>query len=107
MIAPGGTPSVSPLSVATYAGRPPTFTFREVEPGRVEATIVHGFVAGDGGCAHPMIGEPARSGSQSTGEPLISTCVCFGISVTWPPWMQVIVAAEVTIGGISPRVSRV
>ena len=82
MIAPGGTPSVMPLSVAIWAGLPPTITLSELPPGSVETTVVHGFVAGEGGCAQPTIGEPMRSPSHRTGEPPISTCVCFGISVT-------------------------
>src|SRR5689334_7271858 len=63
VIGEGGTPSVIPLSVATYAGRPATRTFSEVEPGRVETTVVQGLVAGVGGRAQPTIGAPSRSGS--------------------------------------------
>jgi hypothetical protein len=85
MIVPGGTLSVMPLSVARYAGFPPTMTFWELEPGSVDATVVHGFVLGLGDSAHPAIGAPTRSGSHSTGAPWIITVVCRGISVTWPP----------------------
>lgn len=73
MIVPGGTPSVRPESVATYTGFPPTVTRGEVEPGSVDTTVVHGFVDGVGGTAQPMMGAPARSGSQSTLPPAITT----------------------------------
>ena len=49
MIAPGGTPSVNPVSVATYTGLWPAMTLSEVDPGNVVVTIVQGFVLGDGG----------------------------------------------------------
>jgi hypothetical protein len=49
MIGDGGTPSVWPLTVAMYAGRPPTRTLSDHEPGSVATTVVHGFVVGEGG----------------------------------------------------------
>ena len=104
MIAPGGTPSVNPVSVATYTGLWPAMTLSEVDPGKVVATIVHGFVLGDGGWAHPTMGEPTRSGSQRTGACPACTAICFGINVTRPPWAQRIVALLVTTGG-TDRVS--
>jgi len=103
MIVPGGTPSVSPVSTAVYAGLPPAITFNEVDPGSVETTVVQGFVLGLGGCAQPTIGEPTRSGSQSTGAPPAITCICFGITTTWPPCAQMIVALLLTSGGIPVR----
>jgi hypothetical protein len=106
MIAPGGTPSVKPVRVATYTGLLPAMTFSEVDPGNVVATIVHGFVPGDGGCAQPTIGEPTRSGSQRTGPPPASTCACLGMSVTRPPCAQRIVALPVTTGGTTPSIAR-
>lgn len=99
MIVAGGTPSVIPVRVATYAGLPPTCTLSEVDPGRVETTVVQGFDPGVGGSAQPAIGAPARSGSHSTAAPSMVTLCCFGISLTWPPWTHMIVALLVTIGG--------
>ena len=99
MIGDGGTPSVSPLSVATYAGLPPTRTFSDHDPGSTETTVVHGFVAGVGGCAQPAIGAPIRSGTHMTGEPWMSTLNWRGISMTRPPWAHMMVAALVTMGG--------
>src|SRR5438445_596630 len=64
MMAPGGTPSVIPVKVATYARRPPTRTFSDVEPGKVETTAVHGFEAMVGGWVQPTIGAPTKSGSH-------------------------------------------
>src|SRR5262249_55118301 len=104
MIAPGGTPSVNPVSVARYTGLWPALALSEVEPGNVVVTIVHGLVLGDGGWAQPTIGAPTRSGSQSTGAWPACTVICFGISVTRPPWAQRIVALIVTTGGTN-RVS--
>lgn len=88
----GGTPSVNPTRVARYTGRPPTVTFSDHEPGIACRRVVHGFVAGVGGCAQPTIGAPTKSGTQSTGAPPISTFVCPGIGLTWPPCAQVITA---------------
>src|SRR4051795_11074104 len=67
MIVPGGTPSVTPLRVASSTGRPAAVTRVDAEPGSVEMTVVQGFVPGLGGCAHPTMGAPARSPSRSTG----------------------------------------
>src|SRR5919201_5996609 len=100
MIAPGGTPSVKPESVATYAGRPPTITLSEVDPGSVDTTIVHGFVLGLGGCAQPATTAPTRSGSQRTAPPPHITCIWRGIRMTCPPWAQRIWALLVTTGGM-------
>ena len=91
----GGTPSVWPASVATYAGRPPTKTFGDHEPGNVATTVVHGFVVGVGGCAQPTIGAPFRSGTHITGPPWMSTTPCRGMSITCPPCAHVMTAREV------------
>ena len=82
MIVPGGTPSVSPVSVDRYTGMPFAVTFSDHEPGSVESTVVHGLVAGVGGTGQPAIGAPTRSGTQSTGAPLIRTFACRGIART-------------------------
>ena len=78
MMVPGGTPSVSPLSVESSTGRPPTVTVGADEPGNVDTTSVHGFVPGLGGCVQPTIGAPERSPSQRTFPPWIWTCTCSG-----------------------------
>lgn len=82
MIVPGGTPSVRPVSVARYTGIPLAVTFSDHEPGSVESTVVHGFVAGVGGIGQPAIGAPSRSGTHSTGAPAISTFACRGMART-------------------------
>ena len=69
VIGDGGTPSVMPLSVARYAGLPPTRTLSDHEPGRVETTVVHGFVVGVGGWAQPTIGAPIAIGHAHHGSP--------------------------------------
>lgn len=88
----GGTPSVKPARVATYTGRPPTVTFSDHDPGRMEITVVHGLVAGVGGRVQPAIGAPRRSGTHSTGPPAMVTFTCRGIKTTCPPCAQVITA---------------
>lgn len=88
----GGTPSVRPMSVARYTGRPATETFSDHEPGSTATTVVHGFVTGVGGCAQPAIGEPIRSGTHITAPPEIVTVVCLGTKTTCPPCAQVITA---------------
>ncbi|MDX6677045.1 MAG: hypothetical protein QOE31_1097 [Solirubrobacteraceae bacterium] len=99
MIVPGGTPSVTPLSVARYGGRPATAMFGADEPGTVLTTVVHGFVTAVAGCEQPAIGAPTSDGSHSTSPPPATTCVWPGISVTMPPWLQTMIAFVVTIGG--------
>lgn len=88
----GGTPSVSPVSVFTYTGLPATLTFIDHEPGKTDATSVHGFVVGVGACAQPTIGAPRRSGTASTGPPWIVTVACPGATRTCPPCAQLIKA---------------
>jgi hypothetical protein len=99
MIGEGGTPSVRPVSVETYAGLPPTRTFSDHDPGNVAATVVHGFVAGVGGSAQPTIGAPMMSGTHITGAPPAITLNCRGMSMTRPPWAHMMVALLVRIGG--------
>lgn len=85
MTGAGGIPSVSPVSVARYAGLPPTVTFSDQEPGKVATSVVHGLVAGVGGIGQPTIGAPSRSGTHITGPPAIVTCTWRGINITCPP----------------------
>jgi hypothetical protein len=98
VIGDGGTPSVIPLSVATYAGRPATRTFGDEEPGNVDTTVVQGLVAGVGGCAQPTIGAPRRSGSHMAGAPWIRTVPWRGMSMTRPPWAHITTACDVRMG---------
>ena len=98
MIGDGGTPSVWPLSDAKYAGRPPTRTLVDHDPGSVVTTVVHGFVVGEGGWAQPTIGAPTRSGTHITGAPRMRTVACRGMSMTRPPWAHITVAWDVRMG---------
>src|SRR3954447_2390019 len=100
MITPGGTLSVMPLRVWMWMGLPPALAFREEPPGSVETTVVHGFVLGLGARAQPTMGAPIRSVSHTTGDPPAMTVVCFGMSVTLPPWTHMMVALTLTSGGI-------
>lgn len=64
----------------------------------MDTTVVQDFVVGLGVTGHPRIGVPTRSGTQSNGAPEQKAVVWRGISVTCPPWMQVIVALAVRTG---------
>src|SRR5215216_5121637 len=102
-MAPGGTESVTPVSVAMCAGRPPTFTLSDDDdgPGMTETTAVQGFELGVTGTGQPTIGAPTRSSSQTTGAPPARTLVCLGTSITRPPCTHMMVAFVVTIGGMA------
>ena len=52
-----------------------------------------------GGSAHPAIGAPMRSGTQTTGDPPASTFVWRGMIATRPPCAHRMVAAVVSSGG--------
>jgi hypothetical protein len=43
---PGGTPSVIPVNVSRYTGRPPTVICGDEDPGSVDTTDVHGLEPG-------------------------------------------------------------
>src|SRR3954452_24384267 len=81
-------------------GRPPAIAFSDEPPGNVDTTSVHGFVPGLGGWAQPTMGAPTRSPSHRTGAPPAVTTVCFGMSMTLPPWAHMMAALTFTSGGI-------
>jgi hypothetical protein len=92
----GGTPSVTPFRVDTYAGRPPMDSLNDVDIGAIDTTVVHGLVVLVSGCVQPLISAPTRSGSHRIVPPWTVALPGRGGIFTVPAWVHMMVAFVVT-----------